>query len=49
MKPGQSVKGDHDVGNLYEINTPSEYHVKAELDISGGSTVKSTQADLMVK
>ena len=43
------MKGEHDVGNLYEINTPGEYHVKAELDISDGSTAKSTQADLMLK
>jgi hypothetical protein len=37
-KPGQSVKNEIDVGRLYKIDTPGTYHVKAELDISDGST-----------
>jgi hypothetical protein len=48
-KPGQSVKNEIDVGSLYKIDTPGTYHVKAELDISDGSTAKSPQIDLMVK
>ena len=36
-------------GSLYKIDTPGTYHVKAELDISDGSTAKSPQIDLMVK
>jgi hypothetical protein len=49
LKPGQSVKRERDVGSLYEMNTPGTYHVKAELDISDGSTAKANQVDLMVK
>jgi hypothetical protein len=49
LKPGQSVKSEHDVGSLYEMSTTGTYHVKAELDISDGSTAKSNQVDLLVK
>ena len=49
LRSGQSVKREHDVGSLYEMSTTGTYHVKAELDISDGSTAKSNQIDLIAK
>jgi hypothetical protein len=49
MKPGQSVKQQIDIGSLYEMNAPGVYHVRVEMEISGGLTAKSKQIDFPVQ
>lgn len=49
LKSGQSVKQDIDIAGLYEMKTSGIYHVKAELDISDGSTAKSNQIAVEVR
>ena len=49
MKPGQSVKQDIDVGNLYEMDASGTYRVKAELDLPDGSTARSSLISIQVR